>query len=454
MSIVGAPMFIATVIASVAACVATMLAPLMRGRAAHRHLLWYGALVVALTAAIAAVAPLHPRIVLPVLRERAAAAPAHVTLPSPIRAGSPVSSRIDGGRVVLVLWLFGCAYVVLRYALSAACASELRRGAARVDAERWRRHIATARAAIGYDGPLDLLVSREIDVPVVTGFWKPALLLPAAASEWSESEAHLVCLHELAHVERGDHRGRTIGALAVALHWFNPVIWWLDARATMDAELAADEAVVRAGVRSTDYADMLISIAERTVWRAAPIAGVALVRRPLLAARVHAILAAPRDRPAIGPRQRRRAIAAVVIVAAATGSARIRLVAAHEVHVAPTASQGGLRVDRVAERAEPVVSPARPASGSGARNTGRSVPRAAVAPAADEAWTARAVAGLVDVLADPSPQVRAAAARSLSRLGGSASRTALGHALADTNSFVREEARRALEHLTLSGPDR
>ena len=450
-SILDAPLFVATVIATMAAFVAVMLAPLARGRPALRHLLWQGALVVALASAIAALAPLHPRIVLPLLSEPVAVpALARVALPVPARAEVPAFSWDDGERVALVLWLLGFAYVALRYALSAACASELRRNATRVDPERWRRLVAGARATLGYDGPLDLLVSREIDVPVVTGFWKPALLLPVAASEWSEADARLVCLHELAHVERGDHYGRAIAALAVALHWFNPVIWWLDARASMEAELAADAAVLRAGVRSTDYADMLISIAERTVWRPAAISGVALLRRPLLAARVHAILDASHRGAGIGRRQRRSAIATAALLAAATGSVRVRLVAAREAGATSVVRRVAVRADRVDAGAHPVVPQSRAASDAVVRTARRAAPRTSVAPEPGDPWTARAVAGLTDALDDPSAQVRAAAARSLSRLGGDASRRALEHALADTSTFVRDEARRALEHLAVS----
>src|SRR6185295_8135858 len=107
----------------------------------------------------------------------------------------------------------------------------------------------------------------------------------------------------------------------------------------------ADEAVLGSGVRSTDYAEMLISVAERTVWRAAIIPGVALVGRPLLSTRVHAILAMPRPRPAIGRRQRRVAIAAATIVAATMGGARVRLVDARQPTSRPVASSQ--RVPRV-----------------------------------------------------------------------------------------------------------
>jgi len=424
MSLVGAPILVATVIATTAACAAALLAPLVRGRAALRHLLWQGALVVATAGAVAAVVPLHPRIVLPILRASATPATAPIARPSRADAGVSAPSHRKDARIVLVLWFVGCSCILLRYARSLSCASTLRRDASRVDAPRWHAHVAAARAALGYHGPLELLVSREIDVPVVTGLWRPAILLPVAASEWSESDARLVCLHEIAHLERGDHFGRALGTLAVALHWFNPVIWWLNSRAAMDSELAADEAVLSAGVRSTDYAEMLISIAERTLWRPAVIPGVALVRRPLLTTRVHAILAASRQRAGIGRRQRRLAIVTAAVVAATTGTARVQLVAAHEATRPPSVvTLDASRVESGVARTLPTpASRSRAVKNHTARTVSSYSPHTQAPSEPDETWTGRAVAGLTELLDDPSPQVRAAAARSLARLGAGEAR--------------------------------
>ena len=419
MSLVATPLVVMTVIATSAVCAAAIVAPLARGRASLRHLFWQCALVASVVSAVAVSSPLRPSIAVPILRARAPRAVTSLALSVPVGVRATAASRRDRASLVALLWLGGFLWVAVRYTRALSYASALRRRAASGDAARWARIVAAARDRIGYCGPLDILVSREIDVPVVTGLWRPAILLPVAASEWSESDAQLVCLHEIAHVERGDHIGRALGTLAVALHWFNPLVWWLSARATADSELAADEAVLSSGVRSTDYAEMLISVAERTVWRPAVIPGVALVGRALLSTRVHAILAVPRRRAAIGRRNRRMATVAVAFIAALMAGPRIRLVAAHEAPSVPSALRhGASRAERSTARAFPA--PTSPSLVSDHRRTLATrahSPVKQVPSEPDETWTTRAVVGLTQALDDPSPQVRAAAARSLSRLG-------------------------------------
>ena len=404
----------ATAIATTAVCAAAMFARLARGRASVRHLVWQGALVTSVVSALAAVSPLRSSIEIPLPRRMTSGTTASPAQPRSADARISTPSGRDEARIVSLLWLAGFLGVAVRYGRALSCASALRRRASAAG-ERWDRHLAAARARIGYRGPLDVLVSREIDVPVVTGLRHPALLLPVAASEWSDREAELAFFHELAHVERGDHLARAVGALAVALHWFNPLIWWLNRKATAESELAADEAVLRSGVRSTDYAEMLISVAERTVWRPATIPGVALVGRPMLSTRVHAILAMPRPRPTIGRMQRRVAIGAATIVAATMGGARVRLVDARQPTSRPTApSQRRSPVDTRTRTVLP--SPPRVEREHLARRARPGAPRTNVTSEAEDGWTARAVAGLTELLDDPSPQVRAAAERSLARL--------------------------------------
>ena len=408
----------ATAIATTAVCAAALFARLVRGRASVRHLVWQGALVTSVVSALAAASPLRPSMAIPLPRLMASRTTASPAQPPSGDARTSAPTGRNGARIVELLWLAGFLGVAVRYGRALSCASALRRRASAAG-ERWERHVAAARARIGYRGPLDVLVSREIDVPVVTGLRHPALLLPVAASEWSDREADLVFLHELAHVERGDHLARAVGALAVALHWFNPLIWWLNEKATTESELAADEAVLGSGVRSTDYAEMLISVAERTVWRPATIPGVALVGRPMLSTRVHAILAMPRPRSAIGRTQRRVAIAAAAIVAATMGGARVRLVDARQPTSRPAApSQRVSHADTATARtASPPVTTPRVERERVARTVRSVAPRTNFTSEPDDGWTARAVAGLTELLDDPSPQVRDAAARSLSRLG-------------------------------------
>jgi hypothetical protein len=71
-----------------------------------------------------------------------------------------------------------------------------------------------------------------------------------------------VLLHELAHLTRGDLRGRWLFALAMPLAWWNPLFWRLRRQAHVAAEMLADELAARWHHDRAGYARSLIDLAE------------------------------------------------------------------------------------------------------------------------------------------------------------------------------------------------
>src|SRR6185436_4274758 len=83
----------------------------------------------------------------------------------------------------------------------------------------------------------------------------------------------LVLLHELAHVRRQDWITQLVSQVALALQWFQPLAWVAARRLREEAEVAADDIVVAAGVVPSTYASHLLAIVVgRQVARPAPLA--------------------------------------------------------------------------------------------------------------------------------------------------------------------------------------
>ena len=76
-----------------------------------------------------------------------------------------------------------------------------------------------------------------LDTAFVLGFFRPRIYVPA--------ENGYVLAHEQAHIRRGDHWFKLLGFAALALHWFNPLVWVAYLLLCRDLEMACDEAVVR-----------------------------------------------------------------------------------------------------------------------------------------------------------------------------------------------------------------
>lgn len=106
-----------------------------------------------------------------------------------------------------------------------------------------------------------VVVTSDVDGPVVVGAFRPKILLPPAALEWNTERLAVVLAHERAHVAARDGLTKLVAEITCAVHWPVPTVWWLARRLGRECELAADEAVVEAGVASIVVADHLVAVA-------------------------------------------------------------------------------------------------------------------------------------------------------------------------------------------------
>ena len=88
-----------------------------------------------------------------------------------------------------------------------------------------------------------LLFCDGLRVPVLVGLIAPKLLLPEG--EMGESALRYSLLHELTHFKRRDIWLKSFVLLVNAIHWFNPVMWYMTRLVERDTELACDEAALK-----------------------------------------------------------------------------------------------------------------------------------------------------------------------------------------------------------------
>lgn len=84
--------------------------------------------------------------------------------------------------------------------------------------------------------------SDRIETAFILGFIKPRIYIPMGMSK--QARKHILD-HERAHLDKGDHWIKMIGFLALALHWFNPLVWAAYILLCRDIEMACDERIVQ-----------------------------------------------------------------------------------------------------------------------------------------------------------------------------------------------------------------
>lgn len=171
-------------------------------------------------------------------------APGNLTLLVHSGAGN-ASSAIDTGwtqKYLLVLvWLGGVAVVIglsvraqLRFTARVRREAEVRFPDIRLLFESCQREMQVRR-------PVKLIETKQIAVPALLGVMRPKLLLPTSTLHTLEASGlRHVFLHELAHVKRRDIPLNLLTGLLLALHWFNPLLWYAVRQMKRDQEVACD----------------------------------------------------------------------------------------------------------------------------------------------------------------------------------------------------------------------
>ncbi len=126
--------------------------------------------------------------------------------------------------------------------------------------------------------------------PMTWGAVRPVILLPDDALDWPRERLEAALRHELAHMARKDSLIQALALLACALYWPNPLVWRAAAALRREAETAADDAVIAAGVRPSDYAGLLVELAGEWPSRRQVSFEMAMAAPPILTERVQSIL--------------------------------------------------------------------------------------------------------------------------------------------------------------------
>jgi len=124
----------------------------------------------------------------------------------------------------------------------------------------WLTALARAQQRMGFKHGTALLTSNELPSPISWGVVRPVILLNAEAAR-SHGEAEAIITHELAHVARLDWAKLLLSRVAVALFWFNPLVWLLAREAHQLREEAADDTVLATDIDETEYARLLVGVA-------------------------------------------------------------------------------------------------------------------------------------------------------------------------------------------------
>jgi beta-lactamase regulating signal transducer with metallopeptidase domain len=271
-------------------------------------------------------------------------APAAASTSFPSAAGDPIATATSAPRqewpavsiagVLRAAWLAGTIAFLVPVAAVLWRLSMIRRTGLPT---AWRRdEVAQLARARGVLKPVEVVEHEAVPGPMTFGIYRPVIVLPPDAREWSDAELRRALMHELEHIQRGDWIMQIMARVVAACYWFHPMVWMAWRRLCLEAERSCDDAVVLSEER-TDYAEQLVTLAQRmSATPVQPLLGMA--NRSDLSTRVTAVLDERLRRGRAG-----FALAAGTIAAAAVMVVTVAPVRAVARESAVTASSGEQR---------------------------------------------------------------------------------------------------------------
>lgn len=109
---------------------------------------------------------------------------------------------------------------------------------------RFRRSLRASRRRLGEKGRLVVYVTDQVDTPCLFGLFCPAIYVTQAVAG-DETLLRHTLEHEATHYSHGDHIWAVLRCLCLAIHWYDPLVWWAAFLSQRDGELACDEGTIR-----------------------------------------------------------------------------------------------------------------------------------------------------------------------------------------------------------------
>ncbi|MCX6848018.1 MAG: hypothetical protein NTY98_03775 [Verrucomicrobia bacterium] len=182
-----------------------------------------------------------------------------------IGGGSETAGMISGYTLALGVWVMGALWV-----FAAALYRQRRfnfelRQRPHATAALLRALVASLCQKAGVHKQVRIVLMPAGTTPAVVGMAQPSILLPEDwETRFNEHSLRHVLLHELLHVKQHDLILNWAATAVQALHWFNPLVWFVVSRFQADRELRCDAEALAllSPTERLDYGHTLLRIQE------------------------------------------------------------------------------------------------------------------------------------------------------------------------------------------------
>ncbi|TSJ47725.1 M56 family metallopeptidase [Fluviicola chungangensis] len=129
--------------------------------------------------------------------------------------------------------------------------------------ELWQNRLSELQISLCIKRSVQLLESRFVTIPSVTGFFKPVILVPVGLlNNLPQDQVEAILLHELAHIRRSDYAVNLMQTFLEILFFFNPGILWISSLLRDEREHCCDDLAIGVTNNKKEFVNALISFQE------------------------------------------------------------------------------------------------------------------------------------------------------------------------------------------------
>src|SRR5262249_39196133 len=135
--------------------------------------------------------------------------------------------------LIVVAWMTGVLLLTARLLGGWLQVFRIRRSARAlepVDGIDWLERVAGLGRRLSIDRVVPLFESALVGMPVVIGWLRPVILVPAGVfAGLTPDQIDAILAHELAHIRRGDYLVNALQRVVEIVLFYHPAVWWVSA---------------------------------------------------------------------------------------------------------------------------------------------------------------------------------------------------------------------------------
>lgn len=166
-------------------------------------------------------------------------------------------------RLIIAVWLAGVLCCAIRPIVGLWTQWRLQHVGLTAVAEQTQRLMLDLARRMQMSRVVRVAESALVTVPMVVGYLRPIILLPASVMiGMTPDQLESLLAHELAHIRRHDWVVNAAQVVIETLMFYHPAVWWLSRRIRFERELCCDDLALAVIGDKATYGRMLLALEE------------------------------------------------------------------------------------------------------------------------------------------------------------------------------------------------